>query len=73
MYNIGVSILLFCIITFLLVKLSMPPKEERETKLWRIWGIRTSYWEGIIIVSGLVTALFFYILKSLNIFNIIIF
>ena len=61
MYNIVVPILLFCIITLLLAKISMPPKEERETKLWRIWGIRTSYWEGIIIVSGLVTTLFCYI------------
>ena len=69
MYNIAVPILIMCIITFLLAKL---PKEyavdESNKKLWKLWGIRTAYWEGVIIVSGLVAALICYLLKSLNVF-----
>ena len=69
MYNIAVPILIMCIITFLIAKLSKEyVVDESNKKLWKLWGIRTAYWEGVIIVSGLVTALICYKLKSLNVF-----
>jgi len=70
MYNIAVPILIMCIITFLIAKLSKNSiaVDESNKKLWKLWGIRTAYWEGVIIVSGLVAALICYLLKSLNVF-----
>ena len=69
MLRIALPILIMCIITFLLAKL---PKDyvvdESNKKLWKLWGIRTSYWGGVITVAGLITALICYLLKSLNVF-----
>ena len=31
-------------------------KSKNNNKLWKLWGLQTSYWEGIIIVSSLITA-----------------
>ena len=64
---VGTS-LLFCTIVFLLAKLSLKYYEDETSEhLWKLWGIRTSYWEGIVVVSGLLTSLIVYILKLLNI------
>ena len=69
MLKIALPISIMCIITFLLAKL---PKDyvvdESNKKLWKLWGIRTSYWGGVITVAGLISALICYLLKSLNVF-----
>ena len=64
---VGTS-LLFCAIIFLLAKLPLKYYEDETSEhLWKLWGIRTSYWEGIVVISGLLTSLIIYILKLLNI------
>ena len=66
----GIGGFIMAIITFLIVKLAKNSisVDESNKKLWKIWGIRTAYWEGVIVVSGLGTALICYLLKSLNVF-----
>ena len=74
MYKIVVAFSIMSVITFIIAKLCLKyNKDESNTRLWKLWGIRTAYWEGVIIVSGLITALICYTLKSVHFFKIIIF
>ncbi len=53
-----IAALVFIGISILLAKLSLKYyREENSPRIWKIWGLRTAYLEGVVVVSGLVTSL----------------
>lgn len=59
-----ISIPIFILFTFLLWKISIKYyKQENSEKMWKLWGLRTAYWEGVILISGFLTFLVLIILK----------
>ena len=63
---IGIS--LFLLITFLYWKLTRNyAKKEYGKKMWTQWGTRTFYWHGAIMISGGVTLIIIFVLKSANV------
>ena len=58
-----IALIIFSIMFYLVAKLSLIySRKESGEKMWSLWGIRTMYLEGVIIVSGLLTALIMYII-----------
>lgn len=65
---IGISVLLFLIITFIYWKLTSGYAEkEYGKKMWRQWGTRTFYWSGALFTSGGITVMIIFLLKWGNI------
>ena len=38
-------------------------RKEISDKMWKLWGLRTPYWEGVVIVSFGVTTVIMLLLK----------
>ena len=56
--------LLLAIFTFIIGKVSLKHyKKENSEKMWRQQGMRTRYWQGVILVSFGLTSLTVFILK----------
>ena len=65
---IGITILIFLIITFIYWKLTRGyAKKEYGKKMWIQWGTRTFYWTGALMISGGLTVLIIFLLNSANI------
>jgi hypothetical protein len=64
-----IAIVLFLIITFLYWKISRDYfKNEVVSKgMWKQWGTRLFYWQGVIFVGIGVTFLIIFLLKSINV------
>lgn len=61
---IAIAIILFCIIIFIFWKITANfRKKEYSQKMWKLWGVRTFYWEGAIYISTGITILIMFILK----------
>ena len=59
-----ISILVFLITLYIVYRYSYNYyRKNTGEKMWKLWGIRTSYWEGVIIVSGGLTAIILILLK----------
>ncbi|GAA4945376.1 hypothetical protein GCM10023314_18160 [Algibacter agarivorans] len=67
-WAIGITILIFLVITFLYWKLTRGyAKKEYGKKMWTQWGTRTFYWTGALMISGGLTVLIIFLLNSANI------
>ena len=65
---IGITILIFLIITFIYWKLTRGyAKKESGKKLWLHWGPRPFSWTGALMISGGLTVLIIFLLNSANI------
>ncbi len=65
------GIALFIIFTFIIAKLSIKHyKEENGEKMWKQFGIRTRYWQVVVLVSLILTFLVLFILKWTSILTI---
>jgi len=63
-----IAAVVFLVISFLLAKLSLKYyKEGSGVRMWKIWGIRTAYFEGVVLVSGLLTSLVMFLLAKASI------
>jgi len=63
-----IAISLFLIITFLFWRITIGHfKKEYDKKMWKLWGTKTFYWQGVILVSGGVTILMLFLLKWANV------
>jgi|TARA_B110000914_G_scaffold223813_1_gene240200 hypothetical protein len=40
-------------------------KETTIDKMWKIWGIRSSYWEGLLIISFAISSTVVFITKAI--------
>lgn len=61
---IGIVFLTFLVILFIYWKTTIGHfKREYGEKRRKLWGQRTFYWEGAIIISSLLTILIIYILE----------
>ena len=61
-----VFLLIFLIITYILYKYSYSYfREETSDKMWKLWGLRTPYWEGLVLISLGITTLIFLLLKTM--------
>lgn len=59
---------IFLVITLLTVKLSWESyRKENSERMWKLWGMRTMYWQGVIIISSGLTILTMLLLKWSNI------
>jgi len=59
-------IVCFIITTIILYRVSINYfKETTSNKLWKIWGIRSSYWEGLIIISFAISSVVILITKTI--------
>ena len=38
-------------------------RKETSDKMWKLWGLQTPYWEGVVIVSFGVTTVIMLLLK----------
>lgn len=66
---IGAAIL-YCIIVFFVNKIFYKDArgdEKSDKKLWKLWGIRTMYWKGTLLVAFGILALILAIAKWSNI------
>lgn len=60
--------IIFLILTIILAKVSLPYyKKENSEKMWKVYGMRTRYWQALSLVSFFATVLFMFILKWVNI------
>jgi hypothetical protein len=47
-----IFILVFLVIIYILYKYSYSYfRQENSDKMWKLWGLRTPYWEGVVIMS----------------------
>lgn len=61
-----VFLLIFLIITYILYKYSYSYfREETSDKMWKLWGLRTPYWEGLVLISLGIITLIFLLLKTM--------
>jgi hypothetical protein len=64
------TVVLYCIIVFLVHKLfykEVRGDEQLNKKLWKIWGIKTAYWQGALLVALAIMAVLLLIAKWANI------
>ena len=60
-----IFILVFPIILYIVYKYSYDYyRKENSDKMWKLWGLQTSYWEGVVIVSLAVTTVIVLLLKG---------
>lgn len=65
-----IVISLYLIITFLFWRLTNGHfKKEYGEKMFKLWGTKTFYWQGILLISGGLTVVIIFLLKWANIFN----
>ena len=65
------GIALFMIFTFLIAKLSLKHyKKENGDKMWKQFGIRTRYWQVVVLGSLALTFLVLFLLKWTNILTL---
>lgn len=66
--NWVLAIALFLIITFLFWRITNGHfKKEYGNKMWKLWGTRTFYWQGAILLSSGLTILIIFLLKWTNV------
>ena len=66
-----IAVIFLIIFTLIISKLSLKfYKKENSEKMWKEFGIRTRYWQGVILVSLLLTFLVMFLLKWSNILTI---
>jgi hypothetical protein len=59
-----IAVVIFLILTLLTVKFTLKKyKKENSEKMWRLWGMRTMYWQGVILISTVLTFLIMILLK----------
>jgi len=59
--------LIFLISIFLIYRLSYKHfRKNTSDKMWKQWGMRTPYWEGVVILSTVVTMGFYYLIKTIG-------
>jgi hypothetical protein len=64
----ALTILFLIIITLIISKLTLKYyKKENSEKMMKEFGIKTRYWQGVILVSLLLTFLVMFLLKRSNI------
>jgi len=70
LFWIGIAVL-YCIIVFFLHKIFYKEVRDEETneRMWKIWGIRTAYWEGALLVGLGILAVLLFIAKWVNILS----
>lgn len=62
------AIILFAIVLFIFWKVTIDDyKKEYSEKMWKVWGTRTFYWQGAVIISGGITFFILVLLKWGNI------
>ena len=60
-----IFILVFLIILYIVYKYSYDYyRKENSDKMWKLWGLQTPYWEGVVIVSFGVTTVIVLLLKG---------
>ena len=60
-----IFILVFLITLYIVYRYSYNYfKKETSDKMWKLWGLQTPYWEGVIIVSFGVTTVIALLLKG---------
>jgi hypothetical protein len=59
-----IALSLFLVITFLFWRITIDHfKKEYDKRMWKLWGMRTFYWQGAILVSSVLTVLILFLLK----------
>jgi hypothetical protein len=59
-----IAVVIFLILTLLTVKFTLKKyKKENSEKMWRLWGMRTMYWQAVILISTVLTFLIMILLK----------
>ena len=59
---------IFLILTFITAKITLNmSKKDTNEKMWKLWGLRTMYWQTVILISGSLTYAVMMMLKSNNI------
>ncbi len=58
------AILIFLINLYIVYKYSYNYYQKNTSdKMWKLWGLRTPYWEGVVIVSSGLTAIVLLLIK----------
>ena len=58
------SILIFLINLYIVYKYSYNYyRKNTKEKMWKLWGMKTVYWEGVVIVSSGLTAIVLLLIK----------
>ena len=61
-----ILILVFLITLYIVYRYSYNYfRKETSDKMWKLWGLQTPYWEGVVIVSFGVTTIVVLILKTM--------
>ncbi|MEZ7500484.1 hypothetical protein QO200_17290 [Flavobacterium sp. Arc3] len=65
-----IALSLFLIITFVFWRgTSAHFKKEYGKKSWELWGTRTFYWQGALLISGSITILLLFVFKWANVLS----
>lgn len=58
------AILIFLINLYIVYKYSYNYYQKNTSdKMWKLWGLRTPYWEGVVIVNSGLTAIVLLLIK----------
>ncbi|MCB0402145.1 MAG: hypothetical protein KDD41_08680 [Flavobacteriales bacterium] len=61
---------IFSILTITLAMVSLPYfKKDTSEKMWKVYGMRTRYWQVVVLVGALLTMLLMYGLKWMNLIS----
>ena len=61
-----IFILVFLITLYILYRYSYNYfRKETSDKMWKLWGIQTPYWEGVVILSFGITTVVVLLLKTI--------
>jgi hypothetical protein len=59
---------IFLILTLITAKITIGmTKKQTSQKMWLVWGLRTMYWQAVILISGSLTYVTMMLLKWGNI------
>jgi sterol desaturase/sphingolipid hydroxylase (fatty acid hydroxylase superfamily) len=65
-----IAVVFFLILTLITVKLTLKKyKKENSEKMWKLWGMRTMYWQAVILISSVLTFMIMMLLNWGNILN----
>jgi hypothetical protein len=65
-----IAVVIFLILTLITVKLTLKKyKKENSEKMWKLWGMRTMYWQAVILISSVLTFIIMMLLNWGNILN----
>lgn len=60
--------IIFILLTLITAKITITmSKKDVSEKMWSLWGLRTMYWQAVILISGTLTYAVMMLLKSSNI------